>query len=67
MAKDVLIKLETLSKVLNPAIDMWISGHEVYEIALDSMQDWEQENFVDSVIAKIKINESKYKANYKAV
>ena len=65
MAEDVLIKLETLSKVLNPAIDTWVSGHEVYEIAMDSMQEWEQENFVDSIIEKIKFNESK--AKYKAV
>lgn len=61
MSEDVLVKLETLSEVLNPAIDMWVSGHEVYEIAMNSMQDWEQENFVDSVIAKIKTNESKAK------
>lgn len=59
MGKDLIVKVETLSKILNPAIDMWVSGHEVYEIAMDSMQDWEQENFVDSVIARIKINESK--------
>jgi len=61
MSEDVLVKLETLSKVLNPAIDMWVSGHEVYEIAIDSMQDWEKENFVDSVIERIKINEGKAK------
>ena len=63
MSEDVLVKLETLSEILNPAIDMWVSGHEVYEIAMNSMQEWEQENFVDSVIAKIKINETKAKHN----
>jgi hypothetical protein len=59
MGKDVLIKIETLSKILNPAIDMWVSGHEVYEIAMGAMQDWEQENFVEGVIARIKTNEDK--------
>lgn len=59
MGKDVLVNIETLSKILNPAIDMWVSGHEVYEIAMGAMQDWEQEGFVDSVIARIKTNEGK--------
>lgn len=63
MGEDLIIKVETLSKILNPAIDMWVSGHEVYEIAMSSMQGWEQEGFVDSVIARIKINESKSRNN----
>ena len=63
MSEDVLIKIETLSKILNPAIDKWVSGHEVYEIAINAMQDWEQESFVDSVIARIKINEAKSRNN----
>ena len=63
MEKDVLVKIETLSKILNPAIDMWVSGHEIYEIAMNAMQDWEQENFVDSVITRIKTNEIKSHKN----
>lgn len=63
MGEDLSIKVETLSKILNPAIDMWVSGHEVYEIAMGAMQDWEQEGFVDSVIARIKINENKSRNN----
>lgn len=59
MSKDLIIKVETLSEILNPAIDMWVSGHEVYEIAMDSMQGWEQEIFVDNIITRIKINENK--------
>ena len=63
MGEDLSIKVETLSKILNPAIDMWVSGHEIYEIAINAMQDWERESFVDSVIAKIKINEAKSRNN----
>lgn len=63
MGEDLSIKVETLSKILNPAIDMWVSGHEIYEIAINTMQDWERESFVDSVIARIKINEAKSRNN----
>jgi hypothetical protein len=63
MGEDLSIKVETLSKILNPAIDMWVSGHEIYEIAINTMQDWERESFVDSVIARIKINEGKSRNN----
>ena len=63
MGEDLSIKVETLSKILNPAIDMWVSGHEVYEIAMGAMQGWEQECFVDSVINRIKINEAKSRNN----
>ena len=63
MGEDLSIKIETLSKILNPAIDMWVSGHEIYETAINAMQDWERENFVDSVITRIKINEAKSRNN----
>ena len=63
MGEDLSIKVETLSKILNPAIDMWVSGHEIYEIAINAMQDWERESFVESVIARIKINEAKSRNN----
>lgn len=59
MGEDLSIKVETLSKILNPAIDMWVSGHEVYEMAIDAMQDWERKDFVESVINRIKTNEAK--------
>ena len=63
MGEDLSIKVETLSKILNPAIDMWVSGHEVYEIAIGAMQDWEQEGFVESIISRIKTNEAKSRNN----
>lgn len=63
MGEDLSIKVETLSEILNPAIDMWVSGHEIYEIAINTMQEWEIKRFVDSVIARIKINEAKSRNN----